>query len=770
MYKKILAEDCGTAPIKIDLHIHTPGSYDYKKTYNTDEKEYIEILKVAQANEIRVIAVTDHNTFKGYKCLKTIYEQHKEFSGILLLCGIEITCFTKHILAYFPPTFSSKEQREFLETIGLPTDDEVPKNSASADIFAPAGLLDKIYEVGGFAILAHADSDHGFLQDVLNKEKHKDSVFTGQTLVKMLKREALFGVQIKNKYSIDKLKESLRNKEYRGVDKLGIFSFSDFHGFNNDNRIGKDYTTIKLSERSFEAVKMALDDPKRHLVTKDESNDYPYIIGVAIANDFLKIDEENKYFIMRLHPGVNCIIGGRGTGKSTILQIVSSTLRFNNKKARENGLKRLGEVLLYITAKNIIYCINILNHNTRDKYTNEIFPNPTVKIYKLDGKIFANVTDSAYYNVAKLCGIGYEQGEISSTRNRENGVKSIIENYAFRENNNAFFKAMKSYEYDKKALEKALKKYEDVKQDKPLWVCLEEDKKLDSFVQSMATRRKHLKKIFECYGDVCDEISKILSGKVIVKSCYFISQKNKNFLFSDFLEKVCIQKYNDYKIKIKDTLNNILTINDKAEGFMFFELLLQGKFDEVIEKYNLTRRDKYTMFTKKELIEILSKMRNSIDGTIALMDYEINIVLYTNVNGWDKSKEETFRSALEVSMGQNAVAILSIILDATGEMGDNRTVLLDQPEDDIDNRFIYSSLVEQFRKNANKRQIIVSTHNANIPVGVDADNIILMECQDNKGYIKANGALDKRSITNAVLEVLEGGKDAFERRKGKYYY
>ena len=103
-------------------------------------------------------------------------------------------------------------------------------------------------------------------------------------------------------------------------------------------------------------------------------------------------------------------------------------------------------------------------------------------------------------------------------------------------------------------MEKALKKYEDVKQDKPLWVCLEEDKKLDSFVQSMATRRKHLKKIFECYGDVCDEISKILSGKVIVKSCYFISQKNKNFLFSDFLEKVCIQKYNDYKIKIKDTI------------------------------------------------------------------------------------------------------------------------------------------------------------------------------------------------------------------------
>lgn len=127
-----------------------------------------------------------------------------------------------------------------------------------------------------------------------------------------------------------------------------------------------------------------------------------------------------------------------------------------------------------------------------------------------------------------------------------------------------------------------------------------------------------------------------------------------------------------------------------------------------------------------------------------------------------------------LSVGQRCTAILALLLAA-----DNAPAIIDQPEDDLDNEFVYRELVPMLRELSGKnsdggtvsrsqRQIIVATHNANIPVNADAELIIALEARNNRGIIRALGALDRVSVSNAVKEIMEGSEDAFRKRFEKY--
>lgn len=101
--------------------------------------------------------------------------------------------------------------------------------------------------------------------------------------------------------------------------------------------------------------------------------------------------------------------------------------------------------------------------------------------------------------------------------------------------------------------------------------------------------------------------------------------------------------------------------------------------------------------------------------------------------------------------------------------GVERTFLIiDQPEDDLDNRFIYEDIVQILRNAKGKRQIIVATHNPNIPVLGDAELIVAMDVHEGKARISAQGAVDRLEVRDAVKRIMEGGEDAFKRRAEKY--
>ena len=119
---------------------------------------------------------------------------------------------------------------------------------------------------------------------------------------------------------------------------------------------------------------------------------------------------------------------------------------------------------------------------------------------------------------------------------------------------------------------------------------------------------------------------------------------------------------------------------------------------------------------------------------------------------------QNFNSISQASAGQRAAAMLAFLLAHGSE-----PLVLDQPEDDLDNHLIYDLVVQQIRANKQRRQLIVVTHNPNIVVNGDAELIHALDF-NHQCYVKTSASLQDQAMRKEVCKIMEGGKDAFERR------
>lgn len=126
---------------------------------------------------------------------------------------------------------------------------------------------------------------------------------------------------------------------------------------------------------------------------------------------------------------------------------------------------------------------------------------------------------------------------------------------------------------------------------------------------------------------------------------------------------------------------------------------------------------------------------------------------------YKRDESSSFQSLQQASAGQKTAAILSFLL-AHGE----EPLLMDQPEDDLDNALVSELVVSQLRKNKSRRQLIIITHNANIVVNGDAELVIPMEFVNGQIVNNTAGGLQERSVRKKVCEIMEGGEKAFEQR------
>ena len=122
----------------------------------------------------------------------------------------------------------------------------------------------------------------------------------------------------------------------------------------------------------------------------------------------------------------------------------------------------------------------------------------------------------------------------------------------------------------------------------------------------------------------------------------------------------------------------------------------------------------------------------------------------------------------QLSSGQKGIVLMKLLLRL-----DKSTdpLLIDQPEDNLDNKSVYDQLVEEFKRIKLKRQLLIATHNPNLVVNTDAEQIIVAEyCKrDRTGYISYTaGSIENKDIREKICRILEGGKDAFINRERRY--
>ena len=217
-------------------------------------------------------------------------------------------------------------------------------------------------------------------------------------------------------------------------------------------------------------------------------------------------------------------------------------------------------------------------------------------------------------------------------------------------------------------------------------------------------------------------------------------------------------KFHQQKQELVSVLSKIDRVTEKGlkgildyqdfEIFTFVDNIRQGR-DVLSGEYSLTVSvaDKIVMsLSEKQLRELEELQLKNI------------YVIELEVGG-------NFKTIDKLSKGQQCTAILNILL-----LDNKDPLVVDQPEDNLDNSFIAENLIELIRENKIKRQYIFATHNANIPVFGDAELIVAMEEKEGQGQIIENGigSIDAKDVKEKVVQILEGGRDAFQMRKRKY--
>ena len=124
----------------------------------------------------------------------------------------------------------------------------------------------------------------------------------------------------------------------------------------------------------------------------------------------------------------------------------------------------------------------------------------------------------------------------------------------------------------------------------------------------------------------------------------------------------------------------------------------------------------------------------------------------------------SYRALNNLSGGQRVSVLLSLLL----ETSDDRPLVIDQPEDELDNRFLWETVLPALKKLRGRRQVIVATHNANVVVNGDADMVIQLDATARRGRVACAGAIEEPDVRDAILRTVDGGEEAFRLRRQKY--
>lgn len=253
---------------------------------------------------------------------------------------------------------------------------------------------------------------------------------------------------------------------------------------------------------------------------------------------------------------------------------------------------------------------------------------------------------------------------------------------------------------------------------------------------------------------------------------------------SDFNRELDTQ--DDISIKYQVTL-----YGDKFNEDVIGEFMNKSDIKNYIGDHKSNEEYYYT-FEKEKHVEYINKI---FEG---LLEYKIRPIKnrfvqeavtalfgdYFMLSSDIKYKNDKFES---MSPGKKGIAMLKILLQLNDE---EWPVLLDQPEDDLDNRSIYDELVDAIKQKKIKRQIIIVTHNPNLVLGADAELIIIANqagqeldkdnikyqfeyksgaIENNRYSAKSKAILQRKNVREHVCEILEGGEEAFKKREKKYH-
>lgn len=442
------------------------------------------------------------------------------------------------------------------------------------------------------------------------------------------------------------------------------------------------------------------------------------------------------------------------------------------KKNNEKFLERNIEDIISICNELIDWYISVEKERTKkydfsyiDDY-NEFYSetNDDVLIYSLFEKAKNKLKNDEKEIKNKICKIDYALVDLDKLKNNLTEIFQYEESKALLKDNLLYNDNLKSFNELMKILEDvakpALKRREEIN-DK----MQEANRKILNKLTGEATNSQNI--LSDYIKNLTNDVSSIVDTlKKIHESEEYINQKIVQPIYNE-------EKY------IFETSSSKLELLLKKE--IFFDNLSNEQISEMFTNYK-TFRYSSKIFLKifelnnygKNYIKNLHYRRDLRRSTCHLYMPNIEPEVLLKRDDGDYLKWD------EQSPGQRSDIILSFVLEGNT----SKILIIDQPEDDLDNETIFNKIVQLIRKIKLNRQVIIVTHNANLAITGDSDRLIICQNDNNKygiicdsmestklyNYKSLNSSIENQTVLKIGCEILEGGVKALKQRVNKIGY
>lgn len=772
-----------------DLHIHTnkcpKGSSDFAKKFKDNTKGYIDALLLTfndeQCEIPSMISFTDHN----YVSIDVYKEFISRNSGIKLIMGVEIdytteyTDTSKHLIAYF----------------NIDVTDEIALKAVSDDI---NNLLEEtrknnvmdIQELLRELVKLKIDfmiSPHAFKQypRALNLDWN-DPEETKKNLDLYTDSFFCFWESSGSKA----IAEGARFlKEFNSEEKIQLVEFSDSNNFEKLKKYLAHPPQRFKSLPSYKGLSMIATENSR------VTNDTELIPQREHVNRIGRIDFQGNTIL--LSPHQNSIIGGRGSGKSLLLDSIS--LKYNKETSVDKSRR---EYISKIPIEAYDYNGDPLDNSFsfdvfEQAYVSEIFNKQDF------GEELEKKFSDAFLEIEE---VGIDEIKLENSKKMKNLLYEVIESST--ENIKGFYGEfnkekspvdLKLYKKNRFSIPKAenIIAYEELEKFKqnvlellPSQLNNNEDilKEIDDLMINMGEKsysyNEHLIKTklsVNIFIDTFFKYKETASDLEKRKSAHKKSIENRmKYISNPYIKRISIiRAYLETQTGFKTRYINKTFANGAIENKFIFskELKVESPVEHLyrmFDKYMHSQllRSKDIIFSSdnfKKLIKIFINGDPSIYKDEMSVDKLYDELLLFNLKYEQSSniyslEENSYKNLKDMSPGTKTNLLMEYIVFKDTET----PLLIDQPEDNIDNNTIYKDLKKWFLDLKSKRQVIVVTHDANIVINSDSENVIVATQITENKFNYNHGALEYESILDSCSRILDGGYDAVEKRMRKY--
>ncbi|MCD4663761.1 MAG: ATPase [Bacteroidales bacterium] len=761
--------------VYLDLHIHTSDDPN-NLNHDYDIQLLVDKINSYTDNSTFLISLTDHNAIN-----KPVYLKAKELN-INILIGVELhiknytSCPPYHCHIYFN---LDDINNEVLDDLNSKLDVLYPNKiiNKDDDTIPSIEIVINTFDLYEFLLLPHGGQSHSTFDKSI-----PDGVRFDSTMERSIYYNQLDGFTARGNSGLEKTQEYFK--------KIGINEFvnlmtctDNYNPNNYPNAKSKDakpfVPTWMYALPTYNGLRLSLSESSRLIYSgKKPENWSENVKKVKLSKSNISIDVE-------LTSGLNVVIGGSSSGKTLFVDSICN--RIYNDFSKSNykhfevdkiDVENPSGLHPHYISQN--YIMSIVNDTTDDNLGNieiikNVFPGDDTIRTKVDAGLLKLKSDLK--DLVKCVKIIEQEDKklkkipiISRLVNKQDVQKNIISKLLPEQDiidKTSYFKHIyESHISELDEIDSFLDSNPFIEHNEDLISSLKEElkKAFEASIFEFKTRKiiqdckneydNHLKQSNE------EEQSKKQHFESLLESVNAYSKAYSKF-------KTIVERISEYSIlcdsEVIESMEHKLYIQNDFK-------LNKDKFLEVINHYLKTHKKipDFNSLTPEHLFE--DNFKKQSPKVKDYDDFELKVNKNFESLNKKKYKIETAdgRDFDNLSAGWKTSVILDIIL---GYDGDIAPIIIDQPEDNLATNYINKGLVKAIKKIKPKKQVILVSHNATIPMLADAQNIVLCQNVDNKIMIVSNrleGKIEDKNVLDYIAEITDGGKPSIKKRVKKY--